>query len=543
MGIASQLFEGIATRIPGIYTSSEFPASLGSSGVAGNIVAVIGESKGGIPYNATDFAEEDRVNTLTSVTQVANELIGGNGMYMSEFYLSPTKDETLRKPPLCLFFRVNPALPGTDTLQATAVDVIELQTLLYGNIANQLSRKVEVGTTVGKKITVKFQGTTIAEEDDISLSYFEIQYTGAGSAATMTVDATSLTTTVTAGSPEEDLDLKFVDYPTIDKLIAYINEQPSFTATLKGRADAKSDTLDAVTAQDILTSAYTLLADDTDWANTLTLMKKFRINHILPATGDATIHAMINTHLDEMAKIEEAKNRSAGAGAALGKTIAEKRAEAKVIGSSRFEYWATPFKRPDILDNNASKEFDPFYAAALGAGIRFGNFTTISATFKSVNATAVTETYDKKLEADPMIGDGCSLLERTENRGIAVLHNVSTYQAENLILNLPSMLRTADHITLDSQAKLLAVIADLKRAPTALVIKSIENYLTTNLLPGYADDGYLTDDPNTGDPAFSDVEFTVSGDRFDFKFTGIIPAPLHFGFMKQKFIIVGFQGL
>jgi hypothetical protein len=101
------------------------------------------------------------------------------------------------------------------------------------------------------------------------------------------------------------------------------------------------------------------------------------------------------------------------------------------------------------------------------------------------------------------------------------------------------MLRTADYITLDSQFKIKNRIASLDRAPNSIVIKSIENYLITNLLQFYKDNGFLTDDPYTGQKAFSNVSFRLQGDVFYFEFTGILPAPLHYVFVKQNFTITG----
>ena len=82
-------------------------------------------------------------------------------------------------------------------------------------------------------------------------------------------------------------------------------------------------------------------------------------------------------------------------------------------------------------------------------------------------------------------------------------------------------------------------LAKLVKAPTSLQINELFNYLITNLLPSYVDDGYLTDDPNNGQAAFSDVSFNVIGDAFYFDFTGIVPLPLRYGFIKQKFTVIG----
>lgn len=585
MGVAAKQFEGIETRIPDVYTKSEFPPSAGASGAATNIVAVIGSCEGGIPYNATDLKEEERVNIISSVAQALNILQGGNAYYMTEFYLSPSKDAFLNNPSLCLVFRVDPAVKASTTVQdASLNDIIDLESTRYGTLGNQLARKIEAATNLGHKVTVKFQGTILAEQDDVGLEYLAIQYTGAGTAASMNITATQLDVTVT-GASADDLTLLFSEYTKLGNLVEYINEQPNYTCQLLSSSDRLTTTFDAVTAQDIKTSEYTAVAyvealieffntqcggeltaalhasatrtdvtndgsfiflsggtkgsaTATDWANCLALMEKFKINHVLVATGDLATNAMVDAHLVKMSGIKEKRNRSGGSGATAGTSLSTKYSESKSINSARFEYCYTPFRRADIVNNNIIKSFDPFYGAALTAGIRFGNDVTISAVYKSVNVLALDESYDTPTK-DKIIESGGTLFDSEEGAFI-VRHNVSTYQGTNLILNLPSMLRTCDAITLDSQARIRSRLAAQTTAANALIVTDMINFLLTNLLPDYRDDKkWLTNDIITGEPAFSDVEFRLEGDTFYFSFTGIVPAPMHFVFVKQKFYVPG----
>lgn len=591
MGVTAQKFEGVETAVPGVYSKSEFPPSTGASGVSLNTVAIIGPSLGGIPYNATGLEDSQKVNIVTSTAQALDVLQGDAGYYMTEFYLSPTKDSNLTLPTKALVFNIRQLVQSSEVISSTGpIDTIELISTRYGTVANQLARKVEAGTTIGHKVTVKFQGETIAEKDNIALQYLEIQYTGAGTAATMSITATQLETTITGGPGGEEHTLLFAEFPKLGDLVNFINEQDAYTCSLLSKSNAKTTTFDLVTTQDIKTSAYTSVAlvealiqffnnesggeiaanlkagadrDDVlndsgfvfftggsagsapttnDWASTLELMKKFTMNHILVADGDPAIHAMVSTHVNEMSSILNKQYRTASSGASdITKTIAERISECKALNDSRFEYNFTPIKRPDALDDNVSRTFEPFYGAALYAGIRYSNDVTMSSTFKSLNIIGVGETYDPVTEMDPIIQGGGSII-KFEDAG-EVIHNVTTYQGTNLILNLPSMLRTADAITIDSQARVLKRMKSIKKAPNALTINEFENFLRTNILADYRDSKeWLTDEVKNGtivNPAYRDVEFILGGDRFDFKFTGLIPAPLHYGFIKHKFVVPG----
>lgn len=585
MGMAMKSFEGISTNIPGVYSKSIFPPSAGNTGARTNVVAIIGSCDAGVPYNAAGVDDASRLNVISSVAQALDVLRGGDAYYMAEFFLTPTKDAALNKPSEVIVFRVDPAEQAVSTVKdGSSNTIIALKSSRYGTVGNQLCRKIVTGTSEGYRVTLKFQGSIVADVDNITLNCLQIQYTGSGTAATMTINSTGLTTSVT-GASADNLSLTWADFPTLGALAAFIDEHPAYTCTLMTASNESSDILDAVSSQDIMTTAYTAkalvealirffnkqsggevvasletgaartpvavdtnfvfftggtkgTATATDWANCLAYMEKFKLNHILVASGNPTYAAMVDDHCQRMSGIKEKRNRAASGGAALGKDLATRIAESRAMNSARFEYHYTPIYRADVVNNGEVKQFAPFFGAALTAGIRYANNVTMSATFKSVNVLGVAEKYDTPTK-EKIISAGGTLFGVEEN-GVVVIHNVTTYQGQNLILNLPSMLRTCDAITLDSQARIQARLAAQMTAADALIINDMKNFLTTNLLPDYRDSKkWLTDDPINGDKAFSDVEFRLEGDAFYFTFTGIVPAPMHFVFVKQKFVVPG----
>ncbi len=97
---------------------------------------------------------------------------------------------------------------------------------------------------------------------------FTIQYTGAGSAATMTINATSLTTTVTGDAPA-NLSLTLADYPTLAQLIQAIAATGKYTCSslVTNSSSFSSSQLDGVTAVDIKTTLTTVSAKNADIAN------------------------------------------------------------------------------------------------------------------------------------------------------------------------------------------------------------------------------------------------------------------------------------
>lgn len=587
MGLAPRKFAGIETRIPGVYSKSNYITAPGDAGAVSNRVVVLGLCNGGIPYNATQFDELSRINTFTSIPEMQDILRGGPAYYMAEFYLTATTDPNLSNPSTVDVMRVNPATRATSKVRNSgdSADIIDVYSTRYGAIANQLAFRLQAGTTIGHRVIVQFQGNTIADRDNVALSYLSVQYTGAGSAATLTINATALTTTVTGGPGGEDLNLLFTDFATVGQLVAYIDAQPGYTATLLGSSDEPSSTLDAVTAVDVKTSPVTLnaiveavirflanetqgeitasitanaprsalqnnasfkfltgggegTATNTDWINALALLEKLDVNHILVASGDAAIHALVKTHCEQMSTIVGRKNRSAGAGASASTTTFDARAsEMRALNTARFEYAVTPIKRRDVFANNAVVQFAPFYLSAMTAGIRFGNFITTAADLKTINVEGVGETYNRT-DKERYINAGATLVEQ-EQRGFVVIANMTTIQLSNTILNRPSMLRNADFIDLDFARKLEARIASMDRAPTALMLADVQNWIVTNALPSYESEGLLTRDFNTGAPAFANVQISVVGDAIYVRFRGILPAPLLFGFVTKDFEVIG----
>lgn len=85
-----------------------------------------------------------------------------------------------------------------------------------------------------------------------------IRYTGTGTAASMTISGTTLTTTVTGGPGGQNLNLDLANaaYDTLDELAAAINAQSGYTATVITHGDTSSITLAPVAGQDIKTTTY-----------------------------------------------------------------------------------------------------------------------------------------------------------------------------------------------------------------------------------------------------------------------------------------------
>lgn len=197
--------------------------------------------------------------------------------------------------------RVNPATQSSLTLEETgAADSIDLTSVDYGLHTTAIRVKVENGTNGGSeasKLTIHETNDDVYEiGDDLGIAC-EIEYTGAGTAATLTIATDTLTTSCT-GAPADDLniDLTLPAYETIQKLVNAINDHANYTCTLWAYLPTTSrtlasTTLDDQTAIDIKTTSKYLSAHQAiviDWVNNYSSYVTAAIN-----TAQDTILALL----------------------------------------------------------------------------------------------------------------------------------------------------------------------------------------------------------------------------------------------------------
>ena len=526
-----QIFDNLQTAVPGVYFKQRFPTATGT-GTVPQISVVLGSARGGIPYNATDVIEQDRLIRLTSVPSALDLLRGGDAYYGCEFYMNPHNEDTLSKPLEVGFLMVNPATRATSSLKNIApTDVIDLKSARFGEYPNQLTRKITAGTSAGYWASVKL-GQTEWEQDDISLELMSLRYVGTGTAAIMTITSTTLTTTVTGGPGGEDLALTLADYENLAQLTEVINTQTAYTCFLETSSSEKPDLFDAISAVDILTAEYTAVGDvealirwlngrtdseviaeltsgaerdpivaDTgyvffsggtdgaasisDWTGALeVLARDNRVRWIGVASGDPAVHTVVRDHVRAMSQEDEMKHRQMSCGASAALTAkADRIRAARALSCSRAEYFVTPFTRFDYVTNTNNKEFPPYLGAFMAAGTRHGNQTTTSAERKFMNVLGVPEVANN-VDLEDYARAGCSVLLPSDGQ-TELRVNITTHQGDNELLSLPSAVRTSDEVTLRVKSAIERRIAKLPDAGTNALSDDFNNWIRSSLLPSF----------------------------------------------------------
>jgi hypothetical protein len=272
-GVSPANFNGQSLFVPGSYAKRNMTA-----GDAGNIsfstMVLLGECTGGIPYQATSEYPnaENRINWISSTAECNSILRSGPSYYGALFALTGSNDPRVNAPQKVGIIRVNPATRAMRIVASDTGNCMDIKSLDYGSWTNQIQTKIEAGTTVGKKLTVQFQGNTITG-DNISYGLFSIIYTGVGTPAVITIDPAGVLTTTCTGASGDNLSITLSNYVNVGALVGYLQGIPNYSTVLLGDPNFPLAQLDKVTAGDAISilSVYTTRATlqaCIDWFNT-----------------------------------------------------------------------------------------------------------------------------------------------------------------------------------------------------------------------------------------------------------------------------------
>jgi len=475
--------------LPGAYSRLDFIKGTGGLVSSSNVV-IFGDCRGGEP---------GKILWFTGPTEAEEVLRSGPLLDAVKHAFSPGGGLV---PQYIGAWRVNPGTRASSQFTASSNPMITAYAWDWGLHTNQLKRKLEAGTSSGKKLTLKFQNNDEYVVDNIEKESFEIQYTGAGTAAIMTITKTALSTTVTGGPGGEDLSMTFATFPTIEDIVNYINDQSGYTCTVvTGTPTDSSSELDSVASQDIKTSTYTANSDlqaiidvlnnspwinsaeyyiaaadrsipdnDTDWIYftgavdgsytsiewglALTAALQEDIQFVGSSSEDASVHALIKTHCETACSVTGKSERQAILGGAAGETVAQALTRALNLASDKTMLAFPGFTHYDFTKtDNSTKTWSPAYYAAKLLGAQASLAINEPATNKQVN---VLEWEDNltRAEAEQLIEGGvCCGIKNRAGR-LVNARTVTTYQGSELQRCEFSMMREALYVSRDLRTEL-----------------------------------------------------------------------------------------
>lgn len=457
--------------IPGAYSRRNFISNEGGGVSAGNI-CILGYS---------DLGEPQKLLVFDSANEARATLGAGEGLEGVVHAFTPGNDLT---PQQVGFIRVNPGLQSQRTLQKSAADVFTVKSVSYGVPMNQVRLKFSAGTIVGSfKVETEYKGDSYIT-DNIERESFSIQYIGAGSAATMTIDATTLATTVTGGPGGEDLSITLLDFPTISELVQYIDNQTAYSCSvLTGAPTQLSSEIDAVTAVDIYTTAYTeksdyqavyeaLLADvligsvtkdgiirsvpDVDldfvyltgatsgayttaeFTDALTVLEQEDVQLLATPSESAPVHLLIKNHCVSMNSVTGRRERQFYVGGALGEDVTAVALRATTLNSSFGSLCSPGFYQ--FNDSGVETLYSPAYLACKQVGMVSALALNTPTTSKSTNVLRWETDYTNS-QLETLIKAGVLAGGKNQDGTYIIIRSVTTYQGSLLQQNEASIMR------------------------------------------------------------------------------------------------------
>jgi len=553
--MASRLFfNGRIYTTPTTVSKVNDAAMLPTGLTVGNILAIIGKADSGTPNVAYNFGSPQDVVAAF-----------GSGDLVTACQKAFNASNDTDCPSLVIGMRVGaPTQSALTLLDASSASSITLESRDCGLNANNIKVKVETGTNQGKKLTTQV-GQSYYTVDNLLLNIMSVRYSGANGTATIAVSNTAVTliygvTTV--------IDLN--SYTTVQALADRINALTGFAATVNaGSADnAALNALDNVSATDCKTVAYqmtgtlqacidwfngigegfvnatrpgaaglppaniafTYLSGGTypavingDWSTALTALQSVDCQWVVPLSGDPSIHAQVDAHVQYMSTAGK-QERRACVGPVSGTSLAAVQLLPAALDSDRTSMVWPGYYDYDV--NGTLVLLAPFQTAVLVAAGMAGQAPGNAMTNKSVTARGIELSVRNPTDTDLLIQAGVCAIERLPNGTFRVVRSVSTWLDTDSFYRVEISCGAAADYVARSVRLALDPLRGGKAGPLLLsrAISITETTLRNLALPEPIGPAAIVGDKNS--PAYQGITASIVGDvlNVSFQCSPVIPA-------------------
>ena len=524
--------------IPGNYSRRDVTG--GGTGVSTGKLCIIGTSMGGKPltlHSVSDKAEAKQLLVSGSLFDGVLHALNGSNTFV---------------PQQVFCMRVNAGTQSALTLKKGSESILNVKSADYGVHTNQLKLWLKDGTT-GKKVLVNFKGNETVI-DNIAKKSFSVLYTGTGTSATCTINATGLT--LTSDIAADSLTITWEECETIEEVVSRINDTGAYSAVLLDTTpNTASSELDHVTGISVKTTAAVFNSDlqalitalesvayiesvslagnsrlvpenntgyvyfsgatagtstISDWSDAIDELEKYDIQIIATAATDSDIHNLIADHCVSMSTVSKKKERTCWFGTAKNTSLDAALAAARGFNSELVSLVMTGANANNPL-TGAAEDINPALLACKCAGIESALGVSNPLTNKAIKVNA----FDKKYtdgELNKMIAGGITPFGENDEGELVCIRAMTTYQGDSLILNERCMIRSVLYMDRDlrkafnprtgtndepSESSIIATLNDKARSWYAeqLLTKSDSGELVQNAKVRFdGDKTYLTFD-------------------------------------------------
>lgn len=566
----NQTFAGANILKPGAYSQTSVNLSGGFPLAATGTVAIVGEALGGAP------GASDGVQTFTSedISALIDKYKSGPIVDAARILVAPGRDARVPNgASLIRVYKTNASSQASLVLENAAPDdLFNITSRNYGEDENLISIKVEAGVSSVNARIITVQKGAVSEvlSENAYAALLVIEYTGAGTAADLTISATTLSTAVTGAAPD-NLSITLAG-KTIQQLCDLIDAHAAYTcttafalassksaadldpittpvdikaapATLRGQQKELLDIINsesqlvsasreagvegtiAVSSKQFLSGAVRGASTNTLFQAAFDALLATRCNTIVPlvsqdasdliSSGETdpastfTVDAVNLQALTHCILASNTKNRSER-NTYVSKKDSFANAQAASLALNH-ERASMLFQDVEVLGADGNLKFlDPWAAACILAGIQSGTPVGTPATFKGINANGIRhEDYNSKTQIDLAIANGLLPLENVDSGGIRVVVQNATYSKDaNFVYNRPSVLAAADNVAFNLRANLESIfVGEKARTGSAEAIKNAVISVMSTFLQNEI---IVGDDTNNG-LGWKDLRVTING--------------------------------
>lgn len=178
----------------------------------------------------------------------------------------------------------------------------------------------------------------------------------------------------------------------------------------------------------------------TEWQSALDLLKKRRVNIIVPLTEDQAVHSALVSHL----KFRAGKGRSEANGyvgigtvGGAGETKSNLKSQIQVLGTRHVSALSQEVERFDP-DTGLATWYPPWMHAVIAAGMQAGSPIGEPLTHKRPNVTDIRNDSSWTVEDDKeeLIDAGLMIAEKVDGIGVRYVRSVTTHlQDDNLVFS------------------------------------------------------------------------------------------------------------
>jgi hypothetical protein len=566
------IFESRQFLRPGGYSKFKLRPQ-GNFPVDTSTMVLIGKSDGGIPYNASAVAEQDRPMLFTNINDARDILRKGPLLDACEIAFAPSSDPNLSGASRVVCVRVQPATQAQLVLQSNSINTTTLKSSDYGshtnNIAIQAVSKThpQFASVTGVVITI-FKDSQTEESEPLYAPQMELLYPNAGPAASMSVSYVSATDVFRINDGVTDIvDVKLSDFQTIDELAEHIRSKNALIEITVIDGGSAPNLMDDIASTNFKNAAFITTATymkQLDWLNrispltdatqiaatlrvkmdaiaktylsggststptnnnyigAITLAEKVQAFYQIELSGDADLAQINKRSVFASCDVKNRRERIGGSGALATDVYKDRQQNAKNLNSMFYIYGASPVKFTNSQGQTVT--LDPIYLPVFAAAINAGNGPTTPATFKALNCLGNPEKYTSD-EIDEFIKAGCLIVDTNELTGAPqITRSVTTYQGGNLIASEMSMVTTALALVKDFRIQMENLFIS---ATGTSGIDAIMRASALKLLESYVTKGWLTD---VAGEAYGNLELIIEGDRVFIKKDATLTAPINFIF-------------